>query len=831
MSDVSTTTAPPASHAPAPTTTAAQQSSSPSPATTQAPGNTTSAPPANQTTAAPGTTTTAAPGAPTVEGKIEIDPADASQDPTSVQVPESATLTLTWSSTNAASVNIDGLGSGLAASGSSAVPTQDSTFTLVAVAADGTQSAPVTVSVATHPDGDVVSGHSDLGSGIAAILSFGVMKDGQLVTSVAMGDTVTLSAIVSAATDSVTLGGAAASLAPADGGNQQATASVTIAAPMSGDFDCEASAAGVAATPASCHVEIEAASSTPSTTTRAPTTTTTAAPTTTTAAPTTTTRAPTTTTTAAPTTTTTAAPSTTTTAPSTTTTAPATTTSQAPTTTTQPGTTTTAGAVPTITRFVAVSTDNPDGTQDISCTPGTVVTLQWEVSNDATQVTFDGPVGGGSFTSQFSGKQDFTVPAQTDAGGGSSANSGTVSFTLAASNSAGAAPTQTVYVRSKAQTTVEFTAEYPIAYPLYTPPPLRYAKVSLKPSIVPAVKLTWVANGDPPPVNKDDLFTQFTNTVKGLADVVSWSTITDAQLVNDGSQLSPTANPLGGKDGSESADKGAKLSVDAKWKLQPSGIGLQVSCIIASIAKDQKSGDWSTKACTLEGEASKDVPLASVPIGDGTWTASGVVSLKLDLDAEPDWGNIALDAVKLLGADALIVVSMVAGGIATIAVACIEIWEGWALEDLAKQLDASEKSAVAGYMTALGVNTADDGGDSGAYSQGQQSGASTQQSVIDNQCGGDASKFSDWMTQNADAVKSQAHTNFRSSARTAAFQGFAKNHGSGDLKTLQQGWLVTMGSPAPAHGGNMDLWRQYRGAEPTGMLSTDIDHTRWLGDW
>ena len=87
------------------------------------------------------------------------------------------------------------------------------------------------------------------------------------------------------------------------------------------------------------------------------------------------------------------------------------------------------------------------------------------------------------------------------------------------------------------------------------------------------------------------------------------------------------------------------------------------------------------------------------------------------------------------------------------------------------------------------------------------------------------------MNQNVDAVRSQAHSNFRSSARVEAFKGFAKQHGNSDLKNLQSGWLVTMGSPSPAHGGDMDLWRSQRGAEPTGTFATDIDHTRWMGDW
>ena len=161
-----TTTQPPAQHA-AETTQPPASSSAPPGSTTQAPAS--SQPGASTTQApasssSPGTTTTAPPGnGPSVTGVIEIVPDDGTQQhSTSVQVKESATLTLTWNATNADHVSCDGLGDNLGVSGSQSIPTQDATYSLVAVAADGTRSSPCQLWVSTHSDDEVVSGHAEV---------------------------------------------------------------------------------------------------------------------------------------------------------------------------------------------------------------------------------------------------------------------------------------------------------------------------------------------------------------------------------------------------------------------------------------------------------------------------------------------------------------------------------------------------------------------------------------------------------------------------------------------------------------------------------------------
>jgi hypothetical protein len=339
-----TTQAPAAQTTQAPgTQSTSPNNAPPASSTTAAPPNQSTAAPATTTTAPPGSSTTAAPagGAPGVTATIAIDPDDgAAQNPLSVQVAESAKLTLSWTGTNAASVRIAGLGDNLEASGSKPIETADATYTLVAVGADGSESQPFFISIATHPDGSVVAPHTELGSGIAAILSFCAMKGGAAVTSAAVGDTLTLTARCSAATDAVTIAGVSAGLAEGADGSKTATTDVTISAVSTGEFSCEVSAAGTVGDTGSVTVEIVPAPT--ASTTAAPAQSTTAAPAQTTTAP------PTTTTVGAPPPdqTTTAAPGQTTTTPAQITTAA----TVAGTTTAAPAQTTTAAPASTTTK-------------------------------------------------------------------------------------------------------------------------------------------------------------------------------------------------------------------------------------------------------------------------------------------------------------------------------------------------------------------------------------------------------------------------------------------------------------------------------------------------
>ncbi len=397
MSDTTTTLAPAAPSPSAATTAApaAATTAAPAAATTAAPGASTTAAPGASTTAAPGASTTAAPGATTTAGtgpsisadavKVQIDPDDGTaQNPGSYQVATGSTLTLTWESTNATSVNIDPLGD-QAASGSVSIPTQDATYTLTAKDDSGATSQPVTIQIATHDPTDVVSPHNDVDSGIAKILSISAMVNGAAVTSVTAGSAFAVTVSCSSGTDAATINGSSIDVAD-DGtgtGNKTGSLQVSSADPSQTSFDCQVSASGTVGDEQSCTIQVLPASTTAAaTTTLAPTTT--APPTTTTLAPTTT--VPPTTTTVAPTTT--VPPTTTTVAP--TTTVPPTTTTQAPTTTAAPSTTTT--HPPTTTTVAPSTSTTHPGTS--TTTPNSTTTHPPSTSTTLSDMLLTSPTWG-----------------------------------------------------------------------------------------------------------------------------------------------------------------------------------------------------------------------------------------------------------------------------------------------------------------------------------------------------------------------------------------------------------------------------------------------------
>ena len=301
----STTAAPETTTTAAPetTTTAAPETTTTAAAaetTTEAPAETTTAAgetSTSTTAAAPSTSTTAASGdAPTVEEvTFAIEPDDgADHNPHSIQISTDATLTLTWTTQNAASVRIDPLPGPFDASGSTELPSEDASYTIVAVADGGAESAPYSLDVHTHEPGEVVSAHVEVSSGIAKVLSFTANSDG-----VAAGASVELSVLATVDVESIKVGDDEVELS--DTGDGQKSGTVTVTIPDDGStsvtYTAEASKDGAAADAASLIIQIAVSTSTTtaavsSTTTAAQGTTTTAAPATTTTAPSTSTTDP-----------------------------------------------------------------------------------------------------------------------------------------------------------------------------------------------------------------------------------------------------------------------------------------------------------------------------------------------------------------------------------------------------------------------------------------------------------------------------------------------------------------------------------------------------------
>jgi hypothetical protein len=122
---------------------------------------------------------------------LDVQPDDGGDhNPHSIEVAADASLTLKWDASGASGVHIDGLGD-FDSSGSQPLPTQDATYSLVALGG-GAQSDPWPLKIHVHDPGDVVSQHVDVQSGVVSIVSFCATKDGAPATAASAGDSLEL---------------------------------------------------------------------------------------------------------------------------------------------------------------------------------------------------------------------------------------------------------------------------------------------------------------------------------------------------------------------------------------------------------------------------------------------------------------------------------------------------------------------------------------------------------------------------------------------------------------------------------------------------------------
>ena len=174
----------------------------------------------------------------------------------SIQVSKDATLKLKWQTSGAASVHEANLGD-LDASGEQEIPTQDATYSLVAQADGGAESDPYTIEIHTHDPSDVISPHTDVGSGKVAVVSFQALKDDEPVTSAKVGDSLVFTLLVSDATEAAKIGDQDADLTDLSDGHKQAKLTVEITADMDGSFTAQALKDGQAEDTQTLQVDIE----------------------------------------------------------------------------------------------------------------------------------------------------------------------------------------------------------------------------------------------------------------------------------------------------------------------------------------------------------------------------------------------------------------------------------------------------------------------------------------------------------------------------------------------------------------------------------------------
>ena len=194
---------------------------------------------------------------------VSADPDDGSDHhPNSVQVSTDAAVTLSWFASDASSVRIDPLGS-FEATGSTTIPAEEASYTLVAIAEDGTESDPWPLEVHTHEPGEVVSQHVDLSSGVAALLDFQAYVDGEIVSDGAAGSTVTLRATVSDCADAVFINGMECALQATGTGESIAQTEVVLSADMDGAFQCQVMQEGSEAASGSVWIDISGSDADP----------------------------------------------------------------------------------------------------------------------------------------------------------------------------------------------------------------------------------------------------------------------------------------------------------------------------------------------------------------------------------------------------------------------------------------------------------------------------------------------------------------------------------------------------------------------------------------
>ena len=325
---------------------------------------------------------------------------------------------------------------------------------------------------------------------------------------------------------------------------------------------------------------------------------------------------------------------------------------------------------PVIKEFLAYSPDRPGGSDNLEVTPGTRVDIKWEVSDDARQVTLEGPDHAGPTGREGGFGFEVAPLVSNPLDPGRSVRS----YTLSAENESGAA-TRTVTVRTTDKLAFESRIELPTKTDLWTSS-VGWVTAVLSVSMVPSVRVTWSNAAD----GEKDMLEKFMAQLKKIPAYVDLTNVTDLTLESDGSAITTPWNVKDGK---------AKISLDYKWKVQPMGLGLKASMVLIAFEKN-KEGKVDFKMFTFGAEASRDIAVDFV-LGDGV--ATGAVKIKLELELKPQWKTIWADLLKGAAVDVAITASFIAGGIGVVMVGWKAMEDGTTIREKYKQVEA-----VAGTM-------------------------------------------------------------------------------------------------------------------------------------
>ena len=706
-------------------------------------------------------------------------------------MPTSAKLTLAWTSTNAASVKISGVGDGLPESGSAAIATEEASYSLVAVGADGTESVASVISVSTHEDGAVVSGHAEISSGVAALISFAAMKDGQVVTSAVVGDTITLSVVASESTDEISIEGASAGIAETSDGHRKASTTVTLGDAMSGDFNCDVSVNGVVGDSGSVHVDIGAApwanngettSSTPPEMGAPPADGT-----------------------------------------------PPTNTPEAPPVAADGG-----GAVekrePPELELVLVDSEGGQHEEEMELKPGQTGRLEWTATN-ATQIFVNGKTVDAQGGMDIPYNEKYAEPA--------------VSFEVVASNPDNDPVTKTAKVKMEVATVAA-----PLDFHQYLdfpgPKGASYGYFEVESS---GLQIEFA--GKFTPQNSTIIATagwdnglgltlshEFKDGAWKLEPKLKFQTPIDVSG-DDPDKSKTWVQISGGAEGSYSWSNGFAVALEILL------IGLKVS--------KEPGGKWEHEEGSLDCTANANwTGSLTVDLGkfEGTVKVSGKLGLKPEWGEifkqllEKYGEDLAIDVIIELAID----LSMVAGGIFAIVIAFQSIFDTMELERMRDETIPKLTDATAqGYLD--GVNGKEDGKPDSedpdmksAYSAGLAAGSNKRATIITYKCSGDAGRFDEWLAKNVDEltshVRAQTKEKLQKDMWTYKADGYAGSWkrvlpGSDGMTQNDQyyAWIFIIGFDSPKQMGASwhKLWldhRVYNGSESPTLWPGRND-----GDW
>jgi hypothetical protein len=284
----------------------------------------------------------------------------------------------------------------------------------------------------------------------------------------------------------------------------------------------------------------------------------------------------------------------------------------------------------------------------------------------------------------------------------------------------------------------------------------------------------------------------------------------------------------------------------------PGEVSVEIALVAVKFGRSNESGaEWEHELGEIK------IKIAGAVKGKGATDSigfpgqfEGAFEVSGEFAMQPHWGVIIADLAKSWGADLTcdvvaglaIPIGMALAGIATIVMAFGALWEEWNLDRIRSVTPTLVDNGVRGHMAGLrGQATGDPNAQvqdaDSAFSAGAASGTTSRSKIIATKCGGDASKFEDWLQSHAGEVEAEARKEIdkkihrdlwreRADHYAHSLLSYLPGSESGTLRDQYNAWTFIIGGQSPkALGGDwLDLWLAHRVAD-------SVFPERSAGDW